>query len=75
MEDIKESIDNYIENSVCELKKEETVKLRSVYPNVLQEVLGDFSSFEMNGNDYWAKTNHYEISGNMFYGTAEITKL
>lgn len=68
-------VKNKIIQTIFGLKNGESAKLQDVYPNVLQEVLGDFNKFETMGCDYWASTNHYDIEGNMFNGTAEITKI
>lgn len=57
------------------LNSGESAKLQDVHPSILQEVLGDFNKFETMGCDYWASTDKYDIEGNMFNGTAEITKI
>lgn len=74
---MKKLLKEYIRNEVNKLKcKEDKVNLENVYPEIIEEVLGDFDEpYELNGYDcdYWAKTSKYSIFGSMRFGTAEIT--
>ena len=52
------------------------IRLKNVYPSLLEEVFGDFEDFDINGwqGDYWCTKDEYKIFGTMYYGTAEIEK-
>ena len=69
---MKENIKQYIQEEVNKLKnKDESIKLECVYPEILNEVLGD--NDEPYDCDYWMTIGSYNIFGTMRFGTATIT--
>lgn len=74
---MEKSIRQYIKDEVSKLEYVgDEIKLKYVYPAILEDVLGDFDEpYELSGYDcdYWAKTDEYSISGCMSYGHATIT--
>lgn len=68
----------YIKTKKKKLDSGETkvIRLKNVYPAILEEVFGDFEDFDLNGwqCDYWCTKNEYKVFGTMYYGTAEIEK-
>ena len=75
---MKKQIIEYIEKEKEKLDSGEAkeIKLKNVYPSLLEEVFGDFEDFDINGwqGDYWCTKDEYKIFGTMYYGTAEIEK-
>lgn len=75
---MKDEIIEYIKREKAKLDNGEVkeIKLKNVYPSLLEEVFGDFEDFDLNGwqCDYWCTFNEYKIFGTMYYGTAEIVK-
>lgn len=76
---MEEKIKEYIKSEVNKLSEEGVVcvNLKGVYPSILESVLGAFAEMDTNGwqNDYWVKTDKYNISGTMYYGIATISLL
>ena len=74
---IEEQIMRYIYKEVDRLRKEgDSVKLRCVYPDIIEYVLGDSETpYELNGYDcdYWMTIGKYDINGSMRFGTATVT--
>lgn len=76
---MKDEIIEYIKREKAKLDNGEVkeIKLKNVYPSLLEEVFGDFEDFDINGwqGDYWCTTkDEYKVFGTMYYGTAEIEK-
>ena len=75
---MKNQIIEYIRKEKEKLDSGEAkeIKLKNVYPLLLEEVFGDFEDFDINGwqGDYWCTKDEYKIFGTMYYGTAEIEK-
>lgn len=75
---MKKQIIEYIEKEKEKLDSGEVkeIRLKNVYPSLLEEVFGDFEDFDINGwqGDYWCTKDEYKIFGTMYYGTAEIEK-
>lgn len=75
---MKDEIIEYIKREKAKLDNGEVkeIKLKNVYPSLLEEVFGDFEDFDINGwqGDYWCTKDEYKIFGTMYYGTAEIEK-
>ena len=75
---IEQQIRRYIYKEVDKLRyKGDSVKLRCVYPNIIEYVLGDSEDVdaELNGYDcdYWMIIGKYKIHGLMRFGTATVT--
>ena len=75
---IEQQIRRYIYKEVDKLRyKGDSVKLRCVYPNIIEYVLGDSEDVdaELNGYDcdYWMTIGRYKIHGSMRFGTATVT--
>ena len=74
----KKEIIKYIKTQKTMLDSGEVkkIKLKNVYPSLLEEVFGDLENFDLNGwqCDYWCSNDEYSIFGTMYYGTAEIEK-
>lgn len=75
---MKDEIIEYIKREKAKLDNREVkeIKLKNVYPSLLEEVFGDFEDFDINGwqGDYWCTKDEYKVFGTMYYGTAEIEK-
>lgn len=73
---MQEQIREYIRENIKELKSGESVDLKGVYPKIIEDVIGTLEGLDLNGweGDYWASNSEYEVSGCMYYGTAEIEK-
>ena len=75
---MKDEIIEYIKREKAKLDNGEVkeIKLKNVYPSLLEEVFGDFEDFDINGwqGDYWCTNDEYKVFGTMYYGTAEIEK-
>lgn len=75
---MKDEIIEYIKREKAKLDNGEVkeIKLKNVYPSLLEEVFGDFEDFDINGwqGDYWCTKDEYKVFGTMYYGTAEIEK-
>lgn len=73
---MREELVQYIKDSVKKIKKEgDFVFLQNVYPDIVEEALGDFiEPYDLNGYDcdYWVRTDKYFIFGTMRDGTAKI---
>jgi hypothetical protein len=74
---MEDKIKEYIKSEISKLSDNvKSVKLKGVYPDVLEEVLGGFTNeMETNGwqVDYWVNAGKYSVSGCMYYGTATIS--
>lgn len=74
---MEETIKQYIAEEVGKLKnKNDSVKLKCVYPEILSDVLGDnHKPYDLNGYDcdYWMTIGYYDIFGTMRLGTATVT--
>ena len=74
---MKENIKQYIREEINKLKnKDESVELECVYPEILNDVLGDNDEpYDLNGYDcdYWMTIGSYDIFGTMRFGTATVT--
>lgn len=75
---MKDEIIEYIKREKAKLDNGEVkeIKLKNVYPSLLEEVFGDFEDFDINGwqGDYWCTKDEYKVFGTMYYGAAEIEK-
>lgn len=78
---MKNQIIEYIRKEKEKLDSGEVkeIRLKNVYPSLLEEVFGDFEDFDdfdVNGwqGDYWYTKDEYKIFGTMYYGTVEIEK-
>lgn len=75
---MKKQIIEYVRKEKEKLDSGEVkeIRLKNVYPSLLEEVFGDFEDFDINGwqSDYWCTKDEYKIFGTMYYGTAEIEK-
>lgn len=75
---MKKQIIEYVRKEKEKLDSGEVkeIRLKNVYPSLLEEVFGDFEDFDINGwqGDYWCTKDEYKIFGTMYYGTAEIEK-
>lgn len=75
---MKEKILEYlrIEKDKLDSGEVEYLNLKGVYASAIEEVFGESESDDVDFNgwqgDYWYKTDRYEISGCMYYGTATI---
>lgn len=73
---MREQLEQYIKSELKALKyKGDKIQLKNVYPSLLEDVMGKFIPYELNGYDcdYWTHTDKYEIFGCMRFGTVEIT--
>ena len=74
---IEQQIRRYIYKEVDKLRyKGDSVKLRCVYPNIIEYVLGNSENpYKLNGYDcdYWMTIGKYKIYGSMSFGTATVT--
>lgn len=70
------SIKNNIKEQIEKLNSGDSIDLKLVYPELLEEVIDKFEISDINGwqCDYWAENEQYEIFGTMYYATATITK-
>ena len=75
---MKKQIIEYVRKEKEKLDSGEVkeIRLKNVYPSLLEEVFGDFEDFDIYGwqGDYWCTKDEYKIFGTMYYGTAEIEK-
>ena len=75
---MKKQIIEYVrkEKEKLDSGEEKKIRLKNVYPSLLEEVFGDFEDFDIYGLqcDYWCTKDEYNIFGTMYYGTAEIEK-
>lgn len=74
---MKDQIKDYIRERIEGLESGEQISLQGVYPQVIEEVIGDFEDeLDLNGwqGDYWTGNSEYEVSGCMYYGNATIVK-
>lgn len=73
---IEQQIMRYIYKEVDRLRyKGDSVKLRCVYPNIIEYVLGNSENlYKLNGDgcDYCMIIGIYHITGSMRFGTATI---
>lgn len=76
---IREKRVQYIREQIAELQLEESVNLEFVFPELIEEVLGELIFDDINSweCDYWANSEDgkYEIFGTMYRGTATITRV